>query len=342
MAGDSNRIAHKYAIEIIAYAQNAEDVGDIEELVKRILRLDLDHVVVNKARLVKTAVAAKVMNMQSMNQAVKNVQHHYDIGNDLYRAMLGKTMTYSCGYWRDAKTLDAAQTNKLDLICRKLELEPGMRVLDVGCGWGSFVHYAAEHYGVSCVGNTLSSEQAAYARKLVSGQPVKIIVQDYRELKQKPFDRIVSIGMFEHVGPRNYATFMKTCERLLKPDGIMLLHTIGENKPHQVNDPWIERYIFPGGFLPAISDISKAITDLFIMEDWHNFGPDYGKTLRAWQRNFDKGYKTLDHRHYDQRFYRMWKFYLSITAAAFAVRNIQLWQVVLTKRVAEMEYKSIR
>jgi len=325
-----------------AYMDGWWDAGDLEQLLQHALRINLNEAIRNNLKLIKTAALAKLTNSQSIGRSYKNVQHHYDIGNDLYQVMLGRTMVYSCGYWQTAKTLDEAQEAKLDLICRKLDLKPGMRILDIGCGWGSFVHYAAKHYGVTCVGNTLSEEQATFARKLVESQPVKIIVQDYRQLRDKAFDRIVSVGMFEHVGPRNYRTFMQTCDRLLNTDGMMLLHTIGRNKPARANDPWIDKYIFPGGILPSIRGIADAFQGIFIMEDWHNFGPDYAKTLRAWWQNFDHGYKTLDHKHYDERFYRMWKFYLMSCAAGFSTRNIQLWQIVLSKKAAELEYKPVR
>jgi len=325
-----------------AYMDGWWDAKDLEDLIQHVLRVNPDADIGGKARLAAAAVVAKIANRQNLTRSYKNVQHHYDIGNDLYQPMLGKTMAYSCGYWRDAKTLDEAQEAKLDLICRKLGLKPGMTVLDIGCGWGSFVHYAAKHYGVKCVGNTLSEEQAKFARQLTAKQPVEIIVQDYRELTAQPFDRIVSVGMFEHVGPRNYKTFMKTCDALLKPDGLMLLHTIGGNRPAHTNDPWIERYIFPGGMLPSIQEIAKATTGHFIMEDWHNFGTNYAKTLRAWWQNFDAAYPKLDHSHYDQRFYRMWKYYLLSCAANFSVRGMQLWQIVLSKPEAALEYKSVR
>ncbi len=256
--------------------------------------------------------------------------------------MLGKTMAYSCGYWEKARTLDQAQEAKFDLICRKLGLKRGMSVLDIGCGWGSFVEYAATHYGAKCVGITLSEEQAAYAKERTKGLPVEIILQDYRELKHAPFDRVLSIGMFEHVGKSNYRTFMQVNARLLKDDGIMLLHTIGRNHQTGKTDPWMERYIFPGVVLPAIEDIAAALTDIFIMEDLHNFGTDYAKTLRAWWHNFDKAYPKLDHTQYDERFYRMWQFYLLICAANFATRGLQLWQIVATKPKAGITYRSVR
>jgi cyclopropane-fatty-acyl-phospholipid synthase len=315
---------------------------DLEDLVRHAFRAEIDDAFQNKLQIARAAVAAKMTNRQSISRAYKNVQHHYDIGNDLYIPMLGKTMAYTCGYWEKARTLDQAQEAKFDLICRKLGLKRGMSVLDIGCGWGGFVEYAATHYGVKCVGITLSEEQVTYAKERTKGLPVKIMLQDYRELKHAPFDRVLSIGILEHVGQKNYRTFMEVNARHLKDDGLMLLHTIGRN--HQVNktDPWMERYIFPGVMLPAIQEIATAMTDIFIMEDFHNFGPDYAKTLRAWWHNFDKAYPKLDHTKYDERFYRMWQFYLLCCAANFATRGLQLWQIVATKPKAGITYRSVR
>lgn len=318
------------------------DVANLEELCKRAFRIQLDVGIGGKIKLARAVVLSKLRNSQSIARSFINARHHYDIGNDLYQIMLGSTMTYSCGYWPNAKALDEAQIAKLDLVCRKLKLKPGMRILDIGCGWGSFVRHAVQNYKVECVGTTLSQEQANYAREQVKGMPIQILQKDYRQLKARPFDRIVSIGMFEHVGPQNHRTFMEVCDHLLKPEGLMLLHTIGSNHTARTGDPWMEHYIFPGGVLPSIEDINKATSGIYIMEDWHNFGPDYARTLRAWWKNFDKHYEQLDHQRYDERFYRMWKFYLQACAANFATRGIQLWQVVLSKRSAEWDYRSVR
>jgi cyclopropane-fatty-acyl-phospholipid synthase len=325
-----------------SYMDGWWDSPDLEQLITHILQTDFESAFGGKLRLAALSARARLANLQTVSRSYSNVHRHYDIGNDLYELMLGRTMAYSCGYWAEAKTLDSAQEAKLDLVCRKLGLKKGMTLLDVGCGWGSLVKYAAEHYGAECVGITLSQEQARYAREATKGLPVKILVQDYREFSAKPFDRIASIGMFEHVGPHNYRKFMTTSERLLRDDGIMLLHTIGGNYTTIGGDPWIDRYIFPGGVIPSVAGIGKAIEKIFVMEDWHNFGPDYAKTLRAWWRNFEKSYPTLDQKHYDKRFYRMWKFYLLACAANFAIRNLQLWQIVLTKPGAHSGYRSVR
>ena len=240
-------------------------------------------------------------------------KEHYDIGNDLYQLMLDKRMTYTCGYWKNAKNLEEAQEAKLDLICKKLGLKKGDKVLDIGCGWGSFAKYAAEKYGARVVGITVSKEQVELARKLCKGLPVEIRIQDYREVNEK-FDHVVSIGMFEHVGYKNYRTFFKTVHKCLKDDGLFLLHTMGQRDSYpDFNHPdyhWVLKHIFPNGMIPSIKQIGKATEELFVMEDWHTFREDYDKTIMAWWNNFDKNWPKLRAK-YGDRFYRMWRFYVT-------------------------------
>jgi cyclopropane-fatty-acyl-phospholipid synthase len=270
---------------------------------------------------------SRLLNLQSGRRALAVGERHYDLGNDLFEAMLGKRLVYSCGYWREATDLDAAQEAKLDLVCRKLGLRPGMRVLDIGCGWGEALKFAAERYGVSGVGVTISREQAGYAQQLCAGLPVEIRLQDYHALHE-PFDRIFSIGMFEHVGAKNYRAYFEVARRCLKaPDDLFLLHCIGNNVSVRHTDPWIARYIFPNSMLPSARQVAEAGEGLFVMEDWHNFGADYDLTLQAWRGNVEAAWDRLPPR-YDERFRRMWRFYLAASMAAFRARRIQLWQVV--------------
>ena len=277
---------------------------------------------------------ARVVNLQSMRRSFTVGRRHYDLGNDLYSAMLGQRLVYSCAYWRDASgmpldDLDAAQEAKLDLVCRKLDLGPGLRVLDIGCGWGEALKFAAERYGVSGVGVTVSREQAEYARRLCEGLPIEIRLQDYREVDER-FDRAFSIGMFEHVGVRNYDTYFETARRCLDPrNGLLVLHTIGGNHSVRHTDRWIAKYIFPNSMLPSAEQITQSVEGRFVIEDWHNFGTDYDRTLLAWRDNLDAAWSSLDPR-YDERFQRMWRFYLSASMATFRSRRSQLWQVVLS------------
>ena len=273
------------------------------------------------------ALKAGLFNLQSRRRSFQVGRRHYDLGNDLYQAMLGRRLVYSCGYWPAAGDLDAAQEAKLDLVCRKLGLEPGMRVLDVGCGWGEMLKFAAERYGVSGVGVTVSEAQAGFARDLCAGLPIDIRLCDYRELRER-FDRILSLGMFEHVGVRNYRTYFAVMRRCLAADGLFLLHSIGGERSTGHTDPWIARYIFPNSMLPSAAQVARSVEGVFVIEDWHNFGADYDLTLQAWRDNIERAWDRLPD--YDERFRRMWRYYLASSMALFRSRRAQLWQLVLS------------
>jgi cyclopropane-fatty-acyl-phospholipid synthase len=275
-------------------------------------------------------VKSRILNWQNKARAFSNAGHHYDIGEDVYDQMLGRNRVYSCAYWRGVSNLDQAQLAKLELSCRKLDLKPGLRLLDIGCGWGSLAKYAAEKYRVRVVGITVSKNQFAYAKRHVASKNVEVRLQDYRDLPSEKFDRIVSIGMFEHVGYKNYRHFMAIAADRLREDGLFLLHTIGRNLSTTRIDPWVQRYIFPNAMLPSIAQIGAAAENRFIVEDWHNFGPDYDRTLMAWWENFKAGWQGLKGR-YSERFHRMWKYYLLSCAAAFRARELQVWQILLSK-----------
>jgi cyclopropane-fatty-acyl-phospholipid synthase len=272
-------------------------------------------------------VRAWLSNPQRPSRAFRIGEAHYDLGNDLFRAMLDSRMVYSCGYWEGANDLETAQRQKLELICRKLALAPGQRLLDIGCGWGSLAQYAAAQYGVPVVGVTVSKEQAAMAKQRCAGLPVDIRLQDYRDVDGS-FDCVASIGMIEHVGAKNYGAYFDKVRRLVAPGGLLLLHTIGNVATTQVTDPWIERYIFPAGKLPSLQQLADAAVGRFVIEDVHNFGADYDRTLTSWYRNFRAGWPAL-RKSYDDTFFRMWKYYLLTCAGAFRARSIQLWQLVL-------------
>ena len=323
-----------------SYMDGWWDCDALEEFFFRVLRARV-HTRVRPGFSAFTALAAAhLTNRQRRSRAFEIGERHYDLGNDLFELMLDSRMIYSCGYWERANTLDEAQEAKLDLICRKLRLRPGMRLLDIGCGWGGLIRYAAEQFGTECVGITVSREQLEHARASMKGLPVEVRLQDYREL-QEPFDAIVSVGMFEHVGNRNYRTFMEVAQRCLPPEGVLLLHTIGSNKSRSATDPWIDRYIFPGGVIPSVRQIAEAAEGLLVVEDWHSFGPHYHRTLVAWHENFVSRWPEIADR-YGERFYRMWRYYLQSTAGGFRARHNQLWQIILSKHGVMGGYRSIR
>lgn len=323
-----------------SYMDGWWDCDKLDEFFYRVLRFQIESKIRHSRTLLFGILLAKVFNMQSKKRAFQIGEKHYDLGNELFQNMLDKRMVYSCAYWKDSGTLDEAQENKLDLICQKLGLQCGMRVLDIGCGWGSFAKYAAEKYGAEVTGITVSREQVEFGKALCAGLPVEIRLQDYRDVSDQ-FDRIVSVGMIEHVGYKNYRTYMEVAHRCLKDDGLFLLHTIGGNKSVTAVDPWINRYIFPNGMLPSIKQLGGAIEGLFIMEDWHNFSADYDKTLMAWHGNLEKHWDKIK-LNYDERFRRMWRYYLLSCAGAFRARRNQLWQIVLSKEGIIGGYKSIR
>ncbi|OGY85261.1 MAG: cyclopropane-fatty-acyl-phospholipid synthase [Candidatus Kerfeldbacteria bacterium RIFCSPHIGHO2_12_FULL_48_17] len=322
-----------------SYMDGWWDVAELDVMIGKIMSAHLD-TKVRTVDLVKDALKARLMNLQSPKRAFEIGEKHYDVGNDLYERMLGKRMAYTCGYWKNAETLEEAQEAKLDLLCRKIGLKKGDRVLDIGGGWGSFAGYAAEKYGASVVATTVSKEQVEWGRKRYAGMPIEFRLQDYRETNEQ-FDHVVSVGMVEHVGYKNYRTFMESAWRNLKQGGFFLLHTIGGNKSVHRTDPWIAKYIFPNSMLPSVAQLARAMEGLFVMEDWHNFGYHYYLTLREWFKNFDAGWPELQVK-YGDRFYRMWKYYLLSCAGLFQARQIQLWQVVMSKGGVKGGYNSIR
>ena len=305
----------------------------LDEFANRLIRANIREKVGRNLGMLVSSLSARLLNLQSRTRSHIVGKAHYDIGNSLFKQMLGRRMIYSCGYWKDASDLDRAQEAKLELICRKLRLEPGMKVLDIGCGWGGFAIYAAERYSVEVVGATISEKQYILGQKLAKGLPVAIQLRDYRDLVGT-FDRIVSIGMFEHVGYKNHRTFMNVMSRCLSDNGIALLHTICSNRTQYISDPWIRKYIFPHSAIPSLALISKAIEGLFVIEDVHNIGPDYEPTLLAWYKNFTESWQELEPL-YGERFRRMWSYWLLTSAGTFRARSHQVLQLAMTKTGAQ-------
>jgi cyclopropane-fatty-acyl-phospholipid synthase len=325
-----------------AYIEGWWECERLDQLFDRLLSADADQRVYGwlPVRMLGDVLRHSLVNLQSSRRAFKVGEHHYDIGNDVFEAMLDSTMSYSCAYWQQAQTLEQAQRAKLDMICRKLELKSGERLLDIGCGWGGLARHAAEHYGVEVFGITVSKEQLGLARERCAGLPVTLELMDYRQISGR-FDKVVSVGMFEHVGPKNYDTYFDIAARLLEDQGLLLLHTIGNHLTSRTIDPWIEKYVFPNGWLPSAAQIARAVEGRLLIEDWHNFGPDYDRTLMAWWQNFERAWPTLADK-YGERFHRLWRYYLLCCAGVFRSRQGQLWQVVLAKRARRGTYRSVR
>ena len=324
-----------------SYMDGWWDVEKLDDMIFRIIRADLQNKIKYNLKVALQLSGFYFINMQARRRAFIIGERHYDLGNDLFQNMLDKRMNYSCAYWKDADTLDKAQENKLELICKKLYLKPGMKVLDIGCGWGAFGKYAAEKYGVEVIGITVSKEQVILGRELCKGLHVEFRLQDYRDVNEK-FDRMVSVGMIEHVGNKNYREYFKIAERNLIDDGLFLLHTIGEARSINKTDAWTHKYVFPNGMQPSIAQLAGAMEGVFIIEDLHNFGADYDETLMAWYNNFNDNWNVIKDK-YNERFYKMWKYFLLSSAGAFRARSKdQLWQIVLSKNGILNGYNSVR
>ncbi|HEU0032782.1 MAG TPA: cyclopropane fatty acyl phospholipid synthase [Kofleriaceae bacterium] len=319
-----------------AYMEDWWDTPALDQMIDKLCRGRLKEKIQGSWRLKALTVKAVLMNLQAKARASASIEAHYDIGNDLYTRMLDERMVYTCAYWKHAKTLTEAQEAKLDLVARKVGLQPGMRVLDLGCGWGGFASWAAEKYGCSVIGVTLSKDQVQLGNELWGPKGKKLDVElrlcDYRDAPSWgiKFDRVVSIGMMEHVGPKNHRDMMRVIERCLVDDGVSLVHTIANNRSLRHGTPFIEKYIFPNAVAPSLEQIGRAIGGLLVIEDLHNIGEDYDPTLMAWWDNFDRTYAEIAHK-YDRKFYRMWKFYLQAAAGASRSRDGQLYQMVFTK-----------
>ena len=324
-----------------SYMDGWWNVEKLDDMIFRIIRADLQNKIKYNLKVALQLSGFYFINMQARRRAFIIGERHYDLGNDLFQNMLDKRMNYSCAYWKDAVTLDKAQENKLELICKKLYLKPGMKVLDIGCGWGAFGKYAAEKYGVEVIGITVSKEQVILGRELCKGLHVEFRLQDYRDVNEK-FDRMVSVGMIEHVGNKNYREYFKIAERNLIDDGLFLLHTIGEVRSVNRTHAWTHKYVFPNGMQPSIAQLAGAVEGVFVIEDLHNFGADYDETLIAWYNNFHDNWNVIKDK-YNERFYKMWKYFLLSSAGAFRARSKnQLWQIVLSKNGILNGYNSVR
>ncbi len=324
-----------------SYTAGWWDCDELDNFITRLVRADLESKLKDRPKLQLAILAHRIFNFQTKLGSLKVAEQHYDIGNDLFQCMLDDNLMYSCGYWKTADNLQQAQIDKLNLVCKKLNLVPGMRLLDIGCGWGGLAKFAAENYGVEVVGITISKQQAELATQRCQGLPVEIRLQDYRELTGQ-FDRIASIGMFEHIGYKNYRHYMQIVKRCLASDGLFLLHTLGGNKSVvKGQNEWLTKYIFPNSMLPSIKQLGAAWEGLFIMEDWQNFGAYYHPTLISWYQRFNQHWEQLKAK-YGEQFRRLWNFYLLSCAGGLRGRDCQVWQIVLSHNGVDGVYQSVR
>ncbi len=269
-----------------SYLQGWWDAERLDRCFTRILQARLEKKI-KTHDLFWLKLKTYLTNRQTIKRAFKVGEVHYDLGNTFFEAMLGKTMVYTCAYWKGAETPDDAQTAKLDLVCRKLQLAPGITLLDINCGWGSSMRYAAQNYGANCTGISVSREQITFGAERCAGLPIIFQWMDYRDIDRQ-YDRVASIGMFKHVGKKNYAAFSDVARRATKADGLFLLHSIGSRSSVVgVPEPWLNKYIFPNGEIPALNGIITPEIPLFVLGNLHNFGSDYDKTLMAWHANFE-------------------------------------------------------
>jgi cyclopropane-fatty-acyl-phospholipid synthase len=311
-----------------AYMDEWWDCRMLDAMFCRLLRARLDSKAGYSWPVLLNRLQYRLLNPQSIRHSGKVAEVHYDFGNDLFSHVLGPTMNYSCARWTPGAGLDEAQLEKMENICRKLQLRPGMKVLDIGCGWGALARHMAAEYQVDVTAVTISGNQYAYAREQGGARPIRWLLDDYRHLDGL-YDRVVSVGMFEHVGIKNYDGYMLAVRRMLRPDGVFLLHTIGSNRQLSGVDPWIAKYIFPNGMLPSLVSVGKSVEGIFVMEDWENIGVHYDATLTEWHRRFEDGYARGVFA-CSRRQYRMFRYYLLCCAGAFRARDLQVWQIVFS------------
>jgi len=328
------------------YVAGLWDCDQLDELITRLLQVRANQPLSLRAALTAALERAReqLLNPQSLARAFRVGRQHYDIDHRVYQATLDRRLVYSCGYWKGVSSLEDAQLQKLERICRKLQLQPGQRLLDVGCGWGSLAAHAAEHHGVRVTGITVSAAQYLWIREHYGQLPIEVELCDYRSLPallSGRFDRIASVGMFEHVGPRNHETFFRCMRQLMDADGLLLLHTIGHGGRHGGTDPWIDAYVFPGGRLPSAVELCSASSPHLRLEDWENFGADYVRTLRAWWHNFQGRWPELQPQ-LGAGFYRFWRYYLLSCAGYFRSGQGQLWQLVMSRPESSRVYRSLR
>jgi cyclopropane-fatty-acyl-phospholipid synthase len=283
---------------------------------------------------------SRLINLQNKIRSKAVADKHYNPDTDIILAFLDPYNQYTCAYFKETDDLNTAQRQKLALICQKLGLSAGDRVLDIGCGWGGFARFAAETIGCHVTGISIAQEQISFARDFCKGLPVEFHLADYRDIEGS-FSKILVCGMIEHVGHQNYRRLMKIVCNHLDDNGLFLVQTIGGTTSLVTGDPWLLKYFFPNAMLPSIKQISESAEGLFTIEDIHNFGQYYDNTFMAWYANFIEHWPRIKD-HYDDRLYRMWTYYFQHMAGTFRARLNQLWQIVFSKNGIPGGYLSVR
>jgi len=323
-----------------SYMDGAWDVEQLDALVRRIIQVKATGSSVVTLNRFWHDLKSRLVNLQTRKGSLAIAEAHYNLDHRLYQQFLGPYNQYTCCFFNKAKTLEEAEVEKLEMICNKLQLKPGDKVLDIGCGWGGFARYAAQTRNCKVTGISISREQIAYARKYTAGLPVEIVESDYRDLPRLyasgHFDKVAIIGMIEHVGYKNYRQLFEIVHQLLNDEGIFLLHTIGNSATTTVVDPWIEKYIFRNSMAPSMAQLAKSAEELLVIQDWENYGHYYGPTLAAWHRNFNENWENIrtieGAQRFDERFRRMFNYYFLACKAGFETEHVYLWHLVMTKQ----------
>ena len=339
-----NRVLSQGALGLgESYMDGWWDSDALDETIFRAIRAGGEELISKNVTTAIHVIKSKILNLQTKIKSKDVTKEHYDIGDDLYMAMLDPYSQYTCAYFKDTNDLNVAQEKKMDLICRKIHLKPTDEVLDIGCGWGGFALWMAEKYGCKVTGINLAEGQVRYAKNHIKNSNVEILNMDYRDIPrfQRKFDKVTSVGMMEHVGYKNHRKLMENVKEVIKPSGLFLLHHCAVDKSMTTSNQWTTKYIFPGAILPSMAQIAKSAEGLFVMEDWHNIGAHYDPTLMAWYKNFETAWPQLKD-HYGERFFRMFRYYLLTSAGGFRARDLELWQTVFSPEGIVGGYQSVR
>jgi len=312
-----------------SYMRQYWSTQDLEELFYRLVSSGMEEVGNRIPGRIISRIFSRGLNRQTTHKSKKNAEHHYNLGNSLFFNFLGKYKNYSCGYYKEAETLDEAQLAKLHRLCELLELKKGDRLLDVGGGWGEFAKFAADNYGCHVTSINIAEEQIKHARQYCRDANVDIVKCDYRNMTGS-FNKIAVIAMFTHVGHKNYRQFMETMSRILEPGGKMIMETVGGHRSKTRCEPWTDKYIFPGGLIPSLDQIDQSIKGLFLRDSLEEFGDDYVLTLREWHSNFKRAWPKLSEE-YSNSMRLMFEYFFLSVAGDFRAKDLLHYHIEFSK-----------